>query len=535
MKPIIKIEDLSLSIQNQDVKVAILKAISLDVYPNEVLGLIGRSGSGKSMTAAVLMHFHDLISAEVSGQILYEHQGKYQNLLQSTPDQVNEYRRTFSSIVFQNPETALNPRMTCGYQIREAIDIRKGKISKKHEVEVKVLLNQVQINDPERIYQSYPHELSGGQLQRVVIAIALAKSPRLLIADELTSSLDKTTEREIINLLIRLKEEFDLSIVFISHDLKLVNQICQRVAIIDQGEIIAVSVTADLDQLDEHPLVKQLITAQSYPSIPAQDILRTKEEIISLSSVSKTYILSRSIFKKGERVLALDNINFSIYASEIVGLVGESGSGKSTLAKLLTGIEKADNGGISIYGKDIWKSWQSRRKDTSKLIQIVFQNPHQSLNPKQKVGDGIAEILRAHGTLRENIMDEALRLLSEVGLSDSFLIKYPAQMSGGEQQRICIAKALAVAPEVLICDECVSALDSVSKMEILNLLTKLNQDRKLSILFISHDINSISAICDRVAVLQNAKLIYVGSQVGLQDSDDPYIKGLLGHEHRAQT
>ncbi len=533
MKPLIHIHDLSLFIESETANVAILKAISLDVYPNEVMGLMGRSGSGKSMLASVIMHLHGLSGAEATGQVIYLDKDEAKDLLRQQQDRVNEYRRTHSSIVFQNPETALNPRMTCGQQIAEAIHVRMNKRPKGKQGAIIELLRQVKLDEPERIAKSYPHELSGGQLQRVVIAIALAKSPKLLIADELTSSLDKSTEREILKLLLQLKEDLGLSILFISHDIALVRAICQRVAVIDQGEIIHIGPIEDMSQSDDHPVIRQLLSSQLSLLPSAALSMESGEELIRLSSVSKSFQLSRSIFKTAEQVNALDHISASIYASEIVGLVGESGSGKSTLAKLLVGLEKADSGSLSIKGRDIWKSWRWHRLETSQLIQIVFQNPYQSLNPKQTAGAGIKELLLAHGRSRDGIMNTVEALLLEVGLSSDYLYRYPSQMSGGEQQRVCIAKALAVQPAILICDECVSALDSVSKLEILQLLLRLNQERQLTIVFISHDIEAVMAISQRVLVLQKGRLIYQGGHDGLHAAEDEYIRALLGHDHSA--
>jgi len=530
LKPLIHIHDLSLSISHGSSKVAILKSLNLDVNTNEILGLIGRSGSGKSMLASVMMHLYEPPEVDVTGQLIYYVNDEKLDLLSQSAAVINEYRRTHTSVVFQNPVTALNPRMTCGHQIMEAIQIRRGKRSKTNRKELLDMLQLVEMDEPERIASSYPHELSGGQLQRVVIAMALAKSPKLLIADELTSSLDKTTEREIIKLLLKLKREVDLSILFISHDLVLVQQISQRIAIIDHGEIIHTGHAGDLSSSNHHSIIKQLLSSRlsRLPEVSRQAPLG--DELLRISSVSKTYRLSHSLFKKAERITALDDITTTIYASEIVGIVGESGSGKSTLAKLLVGLEKADSGAISLQGRDVWNAWSWHRRSTSRLIQIVFQNPYQSLNPKQTTSDGIKELLLAHGSPRAGIMHRIEELLLEVGLSAEYLHRYPSQMSGGQQQRVCIAKALAVRPSILICDECVAALDSVSKLEILQLLLKLNQERKLTVIFISHDIESVMAISRRILVLQKARFVYTGDIDGLYSSDNQYIRALLGQD-----
>lgn len=374
------------------------------------------------------------------------------------------------------------------------------------------MISEVELAEADRVYASYPHELSGGQLQRVMIAMAIVGKPQLIIADEPTSSLDKETESTIIKLLKKMQADNGFALVFISHDIGLVKTFCDRIAIMDNGKLVEVRDTEDLFTSPNSEVAKQLILNRT-PDRSEREI--SDRVFLQVNNLSHHYGKRNSIFGKKRKIHSLHNVSFKLKHREILGLMGQSGSGKSTIAKILTGFEQASAGEIHIDDINLLQKWRQSPRLLRKRIQVIFQNPFSSLNPLQTIKSSITEVLRLHqGLTKVEIELELIKLLDTVGLTDEYLNRYPRQLSGGEQQRVSIARALAVEPELLICDECVSALDTITKYDLLDLLSSLRDNQDLSILFISHDLQAIEYVSDRTIYLKAGRLMPASLESG---------------------
>ena len=517
-------------------KIPILKNISFNLKKNQILGFVGESGSGKSITAFSLINLLRSKNITKTGTINYN--GDFIESLGSKG--FEKIRGNEISIIFQEPMSSLNPSMKCGEQILEII-LNHNLISlKKGKNKVLELIKKVQLIESEIVYGKYPHQLSGGQQQRIMIAMAIACDPKVLIADEPTTSLDGIVKKEIINLLKSIQKETEMSIIFISHDLHLVSKIAEKIIVLNKGEIVELGSSHQIFNNPKKLYTKLLLNARPPRNVrPAR--LPTNEKNINTSLISKKERVEAHnnlyqhdpILKIGnlgfsyEDKKVLNNVSFNLFKGETLGLIGESGSGKSTIAKSILNLNRFDKGQI-IYNKKCIKTYNNtefRRK-----IQLVFQDPYSSLNPEISIGYSIMEPMLAHKLYKtkKESKEKVISLLKQVNLIESDFNKFPYQFSGGQRQRIVIARALALNPEILICDESVSALDVTIQAQILNLLNQLKEKYSITILFISHDLSVVKYMSDRIIILNNGKIEEVNEtdQLFLEPKKD-YTKNLL--------
>lgn len=526
----VKVQDFSLSIKGK----TILKNISFEIKTNEIVAMVGESGSGKSLTALSLLGLlpTEKISID-SGSIQFNNK----ELLNLDEAQWRTIRGNKISMVFQEPQSSLNPTMRCGHQVEEIIkEHYKNKYS-ADERKSKVInaFDRVKLPNPERIYSAYPHEISGGQKQRVMIAMALMNEPSLLIADEPTTALDVQVQKEIIDLLKELQQEYKMSILFISHDLSLVSQLADKIVVLYQGSIVEIGTPQEIFKTPKEQYTRALIQARPKPNkrlkkLPTIEDFKLKvieEELVSLKernkrlekiyaqepllsvrNLNKTYTSRNGFFGKQEKFTAINDLSFDLYPGETLGLVGASGCGKSTLGKALVYLNKPSKGEIFYKGKSLSKLNSSEIRRLRTEVQFIFQDPYAALHPQKKIGNAILEPIEAHQILPFNQRNNrVIDLLDQVGLNQSYFNRYPHELSGGQRQRVVIARALAVDPSVLICDESVAALDISVQAQVLNLLNELQEKLKLSYLFISHDLSVVQFISDKIMVMDRGEIV----------------------------
>lgn len=534
-KHLIEIKNLSLHIGNAQ----ILKTISFKIGEQEIVSLVGESGSGKSITALSLLGLHPKKAEIEADKMVFD--GIDIPKLSSKDWQ--RLRGKSIGMIFQEPQSSLNPSMRCGKQLQEVLKQHTTTSEKEQKNLIIEVLKEVQLLDTDRILMSYPHQLSGGQKQRIMIAMALLCKPKLLIADEPTTALDVTVQKEIIQLLKALQKKYQMSILFISHDLALVKQLADKVFVMYQGEIVEEGATATIFKNPKHPYTKGLLFARPKTEVRLERLptladyqsgdfkpvtLSTKErqkqhlELYKKSPLLEVKGLEKIYSKKTWRGVkqefkAIHSLNFSLFPGETLGLVGESGCGKSTLAKALIYLDPPSQGSIFYEGKPIVQSTQALRK-LRKEIQFIFQDPYAALHPQKTIGNTIIEVLDVHkiATSPETQFKRGKELLNQVGLNELFLDRYPHELSGGQRQRAVIARALATEPKLIICDESVAALDISVQAQVLNLLNKLKKELNLSYLFISHDLAVVKYMSDRVMVMEKGYLIE------LQEADQLY-------------
>ena len=527
-----------LSIKNLTIKIGgqiILSNISLDIKKNQVLGLVGESGSGKSFTALSILNLINIKNLNVEGEIIFN--GTKLNNLSFREFQ--KIRGKEISIIFQEPMSSLNPSMKCGDQISEII-LNHEKINKKNAKKKSLeLIQKVQLKHSELVYEKYPHQLSGGQQQRIMIAIAIACKPKLLIADEPTTSLDGIVKNDIISLIKSLQDEYKMSVLFISHNLKLVAKFVDSLIILKNGLIIEKGVSSKVFNYPKSKYTQHLINSSPptsnrpnrlITSKTKKNKLITKEErtLIHLKIYNKTPILkvNKLNVSYGYNKIIKD-ISFDLYRGETLGIVGESGSGKSTIAKSILGIVKTENGEVYFKDENIKNISNSVFR---KKVQLIFQDPYSSLNPEVSVGRSIIEPMIAHKIFssKKEMKIRVLELLNQVGLLESDYNKFPNQFSGGQRQRIVIARALALNPEIIICDESVSALDVSVQAQILNLLSDLKEIYLFTFIFISHDMSVIKYFTDRLIVLKKGEIVeFNETDLLFEKPKKPYTKALL--------
>ncbi len=561
---LLEVKNLSIYFNQNGRRIHAVKDLSFDVYSGEILGLVGESGSGKSVTAMSILRLLPSNGIIDSGSITWNYNGS-KSLLDLKEDDLRTIRLAEIAMIFQEPMTSLNPVLTCGSQVAEgyAAHIK----ATKHEIKAKVidLFTKLGLSEPERVYRSYPHELSGGQLQRVLIALALICMPKLVIADEPTTALDVTIQRKLIQLLLDLKAQFGLTIIFISHDLGLVKHICDRVLIMRNGEAVEQNDIKIIFENPKHPYTKGLIYSRAPLDVKLRqlpvvddflsknksiddfmndmnviinteqdrqiDLLKNQRTLLKVENMSVEYSKEKTWYGRSKSYFkAVDDISFELFPSEVLGVVGESGSGKSSLGKAILGLTKMNSGKVFYRDQDISELNFNQWKPYRKRLQIVFQDPYSALNPRQKIGDAIIEPMEVHHLHHNTKLrkEKAIQLLEEVGLSPDHYDRYPHQFSGGQRQRICIARALALEPEFIVCDEAVSALDVSVQAQVLNLLQDLRSKFKLSYLFISHDLSVINFIADRVMVMKAGRIVEQGPcHKIIQQPSEEYTKELI--------
>jgi oligopeptide/dipeptide ABC transporter ATP-binding protein len=497
---LLSIEGLTVSLPKGADRPNAVEGVSFTLDPGEVLCIVGESGSGKSVSAAALTGLLPPGLAITAGRILFE--GK--DLCGASASAMRALRGARIGTVFQEPMTALNPLMRVGDQVAEVMRVHNQPVGRR----VGELLEAVGLPDPARIARSYPHALSGGQRQRVMIATALALEPAILIADEPTTALDVTTQKQILALIRDIQRRRGTGVLFITHDFGVVAEIADRVAVMQRGQIVEQGTASAVLSAPQHPYTQALIAAVPHRAAAARIPLEGKP-VLELAGVGKTY-RNRGIFSAGRTVHAVQAASLQIRRGETLGLVGESGSGKSTLARCVVRLVVADEGAISFDGTDLRPLSRAAWKPYRKRIQMVFQDPYASLNPRRRVGDILAEGPITHGVSRSAARARATELLALVQLDPGAADRFPHEFSGGQRQRIGIARALAMDPEVLIADEPVSALDVSVQAQILALLEDLRVRLGLTMLFITHDLRVAAQICDRVAVMRRGVIVEQG-------------------------
>jgi len=553
MKPqdyLVKVQNLSIAFNGRKT----IHNISFGLKPNTILGIVGESGSGKSVTSMAIMGLLPQKVAQITSGVI-SFLGN--NIINYTEKEFQKLRAREIGMVFQEPMSALSPSMKCGKQVLEVLLWHTELSKSEAKSEVLSLFEKVKLPNVARIFNSYPHQLSGGQKQRIVIAMAIACKPKLLIADEPTTALDVTVQKEIIDLLKDLQAESEMGILFISHDLNLVNQIADETLVMHQGRVLEQQITKILFQNpkdtytkaliasrpNEEVRLKRLPTVKDFLSNTVPNTIITEKErkekhleiygkapLLRVENISKSFFMKTGWFSKTE-FKAVDQVSFSVYKGETLGLVGESGCGKSTLGNLMLNLTSADSGSVFYKETDISKLSSSKMRDLRKDIQLIFQDPFASLNPKLTIGNAIMEPMKAHNLYLNNKKrkEKVIELLKRVGLESDHFNRYPHQFSGGQRQRIGIARTIALQPKLIICDESVSALDISVQAQVLNLLNELKEDFGFTYIFISHDLSVVKYMADNLLVMKAGKIEESGEADSIYNNPKKnYTQQLIG-------
>ena len=554
---LLEFKNLVTEFHTEGTSVKAVNDVSFSLNKGETIGIVGESGSGKSVTSLSAMRLIPNPPGIISGGEIIFHQkdGTTTDLLKISEEQMRKFRGNEIAMIFQEPMTSLNPVFSCGNQVMEAIILHQKLNNKAAKSLTLELFEKVQLPDPERIYSAYPHQISGGQKQRVMIAMAMSCQPSVLIADEPTTALDVTVQKTILQLMQKLQTEQEMGILFITHDLGVIAELADKVVVMYKGKIVEQGSVWDIFNNPQHPYTKGLLACRPpldkrYTFLPtvsdfmqtddkgnivdngvsvadftkklvisektriaSQKALFAKEPVLTIKNL-KTYFPIKGGFFGGitGQVKAVDNVSFDVYPGETLGLVGESGCGKTTIGRTIIRLEEPTSGEMLYKGKDIAKMNAKELRAFRKEVQIIFQDPYSSLNPRMTIGNAIMEPMQVHGILandneRKKRVEE---LLARVNLDPSHFYRYPHEFSGGQRQRIGIARALAVNPKFIICDESVSALDVSVQAQVLNLLNELKKEFGLTYIFISHDLSVVKYMSDRMVVMQEGKIEEMG-------------------------
>lgn len=526
-RPLLQIKNLTVDLPPGADRQHALKDVSLTINSGEILCVVGESGSGKSLTAGAILGLLPQDVRASAGQILW--QGE-QDLLRLPAEAMRRLRGQGIGMIFQEPMTALNPLRTIGDQIAEVFrtHTRLGRADIRERT--LALLESVRLPEPAQALEAYPHELSGGQRQRAMIAMALALEPALLIADEPTTALDVTTQAQILHLIHDLQRRKGTAVLFITHDFGVVAEIADRVAVMQRGVLVESGTAEQVLEHPRHPYTCALIAAVP-PLEPAAARAGSFDDapvILSTDALSKTYRKRGWLGRAGRVTHAVEGVSITLREGGTLGIVGESGSGKSTLARTLLGLVPPDAGAITLAGKPLVFKGGSAHRDHARRVQMVFQDPYGSLNPRQRVGEIVAQGPMVHGTPRREAMARAAELFELVGLSADAIRRYPHEFSGGQRQRVGLARALAMQPRVLIADEPVSALDVSVQAQVLALLARLRDQLGLSIVFITHDLRVAAQVCDHIAVMKSGRVVESGVCADVfRQPAHPYTQALL--------
>ena len=541
MNSLLSIKDLTIQFSNDGELLTAVKNISIDVAPGEIVAIVGESGSGKSVTALSVLQLLPKQSV-INGQILYQQNENVPiDLLQLSANKISAIRGNHIAMIFQEPMTSLNPVLTCGHQVMEAIQVHQKISTRAAREKTVALFARVKLPDPATIINRYPHQLSGGQKQRVMIAMAMCCNPFLLIADEPTTALDVTVQKTILELIKELQHQNNMAVIFITHDLGIVADIADKIVVMYKAEIVEQGNTNEIFRSPKHPYTKALLactpagkpkgkrlpvvsdftgeavlTGNHSSALSDQSqVAEVKEDstVLSVKNLHVSFPIKKNLFGRATQFFkAVDDVSFTVQKGETIGLVGESGCGKTTLGRTILQLISPTSGEIILNGKDISKLSSSVLRPMRKDLQIVFQDPYSSLNPRITIGNAILEPLKVHGlfTTNQQRREKVISLLEKVSLPADHFNRYPHQFSGGQRQRICIARALVLDPAFLIFDEMVSALDVSVQAQILNLLNDLRKEFGFTSIFISHDLSVVHYCCNRILVMHKGKIVEEG-------------------------
>lgn len=556
MQPLLSIQNLVTTFTSDGKTTTAVNNISFSLNKGETVGIVGESGSGKSVTSLSVMRLISAPAGKIaSGSILYQNrEGQTIDLVNLPEKEMRRYRGNEIAMIFQEPMTSLNPVFTCGYQVMEALMLHKKLNKSEAKARTIELFNKVKLPRPEAIFNSYPHQVSGGQKQRVMIAMAMSCEPSVLIADEPTTALDVTVQATILDLMRQLQQENEMGILFITHDLGVIAELAQRVVVMYKGNVVEEGPVAEIFSNPKHPYTKGLLacrpplnlklsklpTVSDFMKVENGNLLETGKSIaevnrdfllspvqvserkkriqsnaplLKVENLSTWFPIKKGLFSKtNDYVKAVDQVSFEVYPGETVGLVGESGCGKTTLGRSILRLIEPTGGKVWFNGNEFTaldtKALRASRKD----IQIIFQDPYSSLNPRMEVGAAIMEPMNVHGIManEKERKERVIELLRRVNLSPDHFHRYPHEFSGGQRQRICIARAIALQPKFIICDESVSALDVSVQAQVLNLLNELRDDFGFTYIFISHDLSVVKFMSDRMIVMNKGKIEEMG-------------------------
>lgn len=560
-KELLQIKNLTVEFKTDNGIQLAVDDISLSIKKGEILGIVGESGSGKSVTSLAVMQLISCPPGKIStGEIIFfKSNDDYQDLLKLSEKEMRSWRGNKIAMIFQEPMTSLNPVMKCGKQVMEAILLHQ-KISKKSaKAKTIELFTEVLLPAPEEIFNRYPYELSGGQKQRVMIAMAVSCKPSLLIADEPTTALDVTVQKTIIELLKNLQKKHGMSIIFITHDLGVIAEIADNVAVMYKGKIVEQGKAADIFTNPQHPYTKGLLACRprldlrlahlptvndfmnqtNFEAIEIKALERENNQkkiysqtpILQLKNINVDFPTEKSWTGKVTAYFrAVNNISFEVYEGETLGLVGESGCGKTTLGRSILRLIDATSGQIIYKGKELSQLNPGEMRNCRQKLQIIFQDPYSSLNPRISIGSAIMEPMKVHNILDSDKArkNRVIELLERVNLNENQFNRYPHEFSGGQRQRICIARALALKPELIICDESVSALDVSVQAQVLNLLNELKLDFRFTYIFISHDLSVVKFMSDRMIVMKKGEIVEMGEADAIyKNPSSDYTRNLI--------
>ena len=524
MTAVLEVQNLYIALPSEGDRKHAVAAVNFSVGRGEIVCLVGESGSGKSVIAQSVMGLLPKSLPVTEGKILLEGE----DITHAPLSRLRELRATRMSMIFQEPMTALNPVMRCGEQIDEVLRAHTTLSESERKKKILAIIEEVALPDPERMFQAFPHQLSGGQRQRIMIAMALVLEPVLLIADEPTTALDVTTQAQILHLISELQRKHGTGVLFITHDFGVVAEIADRVAVLRLGDLVEMGPKEDVLMRPQHDYTKMLIAA--VPGIhPKAKARQTNAPIVlQVVGLDKTYGGQGWFSSKRHEVHAAKAVNFTIRKGETLGIVGESGSGKSTVARCVVRLIDPSAGSIDLEGDDLAKLSGAKLRALRKRVQIVFQDPYRSLNPRRTVGETIMEGPMNFGLSREEAAKRARSLMEWVRMDPSVLNRYPHQFSGGQRQRISIARALAMEPELLIADEAVSALDVSVQAQVLELLEEIRQRLNLAMLFITHDLRVAAQVCDDIVVMSKGEVVEYGAALEVFSTPKhPYTQTLF--------